>query len=296
MLQQDAQKLAVHVQTFAHQYLKWAGLGDTAQALITECSGRGEVIPDTQKELAIVDDRTISSGSRTTHTRSPSKELIKHFDDGQGAKFFQLWSRVRNQYSAPLEFLTLEFYIHVYFSTLPLRHGHQQDHVTAMAVFRRFLEACPTRVGQVQDLLPFYALPYVPDPQRHPAFTPVFQDSWVKDLRGKLERWINRCNEPSSRPQLLTLLDRNRHHHTSVGAALVAQESAATAVRSQRALRRRLHRLNDDYSRLVGVSWELTQALEAAVQGERVDLESTLAACTHRYPELFTLSLTADTS
>nr|XP_053653861.1 uncharacterized protein LOC128703292 [Cherax quadricarinatus] len=171
------------------------------------------------------------------------------------------------------------------------------DHPVAMAVFRRFLETCPPRVGTVQDLLPFYALPYVPDPTHHPAFRPVFQEAWVRELRGRLSGFLGRrtTTTTTSRPAIFSYLHHHRHHSSSVGAALVAQESAASAVRSQRVLRRRLQRLQEDYHKLIGVSWELTQALEAAVRGERVDLEGTLAACTHRYPELFTLTLTADT-
>lgn len=39
----------------------------------------------------------------------------------------------------------------------------------------------------------------------------------------------------------------------SVGAALVAQESAASAVRSQRTLRRRLQQIQEDYHKLIGM-------------------------------------------
>nr|XP_027221281.1 uncharacterized protein LOC113813490 [Penaeus vannamei] len=122
------------------------------------------------------------------------------------------------------------------------------------------------------------------------------QDSWVRDLRARLKAWMDRRVSMTSRPALFSYVLKQRQHAKSVGAALVAQESAATAVRSQRTLRRRLQRLQEDYHKLIGVAWELTQGLEAAVRGERVDLEATLAACTHRYPELFTLTLTADTT
>lgn len=40
----------------------------------------------------------------------------------------QAWRLVREQsgLASSLEVLTLEFYLHVYFATLPLRHGHKQ--------------------------------------------------------------------------------------------------------------------------------------------------------------------------
>nr|XP_045600364.1 lisH domain-containing protein ARMC9-like isoform X1 [Procambarus clarkii] len=290
-------KDAAHIHALMVEYLEWAGMEKVCHVLRSECHARG--LPVTREPA---DSRSSSRASRVDtadlEAAGDLEELLDCFDSGQGAKFFQAWraARERSHSPASLEVLTLEFYFHVYFATLPLRHGHKEDHLAAMAVFRRFLETCPPRVGTVQDLLPFYALPYVPDPTLHPAFRPVFQDPWVHELRGRLCGFLGRRPTTSPRPAIFSYLHRHHHHASSVGAALVAQESAASAVRSQRVLRRRLQRLQEDYHKLIGVSWELTQALEAAVRGERVDLEGTLAACTHRYPELFTLTLTADTT
>ena len=54
-----------------------------------------------------------------------------------------------------------------------------QDHATAMTVFRRYLETCSPSLGTVPEILPFYALPYVPDPNLHPAFRNVFQVNFI---------------------------------------------------------------------------------------------------------------------
>ncbi|XP_069959432.1 lisH domain-containing protein ARMC9-like isoform X3 [Cherax quadricarinatus] len=303
-MDQGGHKDAAHIHTLMIEYLEWAGMDQVGQLLKSECQARG--LAFSREDL---DSRSSSRASRADSEAAEAnsavddllKDLLASYDTGQGAKFFQTWRTARERTStsssSTLEALTLEFYLHVYFATLPLRHGHKEDHPVAMAVFRRFLETCSPRVGTVQDLLPFYALPYVPDPTHHPAFRPVFQEAWVRELRGRLSGFLGRrtTTTTTSRPAIFSYLHHHRHHSSSVGAALVAQESAASAVRSQRVLRRRLQRLQEDYHKLIGVSWELTQALEAAVRGERVDLEGTLAACTHRYPELFTLTLTADT-
>ncbi|KAK4321181.1 hypothetical protein Pmani_007986, partial [Petrolisthes manimaculis] len=189
-----------------------------------------------------------------------------------------------------LEMLTLEFYFHVYFATLPLRHGHKEE------VSRDVSSEGWHSTGLVTLI---YALPYVPDPTLHPL--PSHQSSrtrGVQELRGRLCSYLGveedtHHHDPLSLPTSIT----TDNHSSSVGAALVAQESAVSAVRSQRVTQeKRLQRLQDDYHKLIGVAWELTQGLEAAVRGEKVDLEGTLAACTHRYPELFTLTLTADTT
>ncbi|XP_063853349.1 lisH domain-containing protein ARMC9-like isoform X2 [Scylla paramamosain] len=164
-----------------------------------------------------------------------------------------------------------------------------------MAVFRRFLESCPARLGAAQDLLPFYALPYVLDPPSHPSFSHVFQDSWVSEVRERLSSLLARYPPAAPRPSIFGLLHKQP---SSVGqvAAVAGRETPASALRTHRALRRRLQLLQDDYHKLIGVAWELSKGLEGAVTGERVDLEGTLAACTHRYPELFSLTLTHDTT
>ncbi|XP_066959259.1 lisH domain-containing protein ARMC9-like isoform X2 [Macrobrachium rosenbergii] len=289
---------AASVNGLVLEYLTWAGLNETAEVFRAECKAHNPAPPEDVPEDAQQEEGR-ENGSRPTsrrYTQELTEEALSHFDAGQGAKFFKIWRELRsNQRQPSLEALTLEFYLHVYFATLPIRHGHREDHPAAMRVFRQFLESCPNAVGAVQDLLPYYALPYVADPTQHPSFVQVFQDPWVHDLRSRLGTWLGR-QQNTQLPALFTFLRQQRHNANSVGATLLAQESAATAVRSQRTLRRRLQRLNEDYQKLIGVSWELTQALEAAVRGERVDLETTLAACTHRYPELFSLCLTADTS
>ena len=44
-----------------------------------------------------------------------------------------------------------------------------------MAEFRQFLDSCPSELGNVTQLVPFYALPYVPEPKEHEVFSRVFQ-------------------------------------------------------------------------------------------------------------------------
>ncbi|XP_068222245.1 lisH domain-containing protein ARMC9-like [Palaemon carinicauda] len=281
---------AASVNALVLEYFSWAGLNESGEVFTSECKNLGLRIAD-------VSDAEGENRPTSRHqSQELTQEVVSHFDSGQGAKFFKIWRELRSQQRQPsLEALTLEFYLHVYFATLPARHGHQEDHIAAMRVFRQFLESCPSTVGAVPELLPYYALPYVSEPTQHPSFVQVFQETWVQDLRDRLCAWLSR-RQNTQLPALITYLRQHRHNANSVGATLLAQESAATAVRSQRTLRRRLQRLNDDYQKLIGVSSELTQALEASVRGERVDLETTLAACTHRFPELFSLCLTADTS
>ena len=48
------------------------------------------------------------------------------------------------------------------------------DKEQAMAAFRGYLESRAADLSKNQDLAPYFALPYVPDPTKHPLFKNLF--------------------------------------------------------------------------------------------------------------------------
>ena len=55
-------------------------------------------------------------------------------------------------------------------------HTHTQtgDKEQAMAAFRGYLESRAADLATNQDLAAYFALPYVPDPAKHPSFKNLF--------------------------------------------------------------------------------------------------------------------------
>ena len=47
-----------------------------------------------------------------------------------------------------------------------------------MAKLRTFIETRGRDVARTEEFLPFYALPYVPQPQYHPTFKTLFEPRW----------------------------------------------------------------------------------------------------------------------
>lgn len=43
-----------------------------------------------------------------------------------------------------------------------------------MRVFKGYLETKGAALSQTTEFLPYYALPYIPDPTSHPSFKPLF--------------------------------------------------------------------------------------------------------------------------
>ena len=48
-----------------------------------------------------------------------------------------------------------------------------------MRVFKSYLENKGAGLSQTTEFLPFYALPFVPDPTTHPSFKPIFMVRFV---------------------------------------------------------------------------------------------------------------------
>ena len=59
-----------------------------------------------------------------------------------------------------------------------------------MNAFRSYLENRGSQLSQTTEFLPFYALPYVPDPVTHPSFKELFEEHWSPDLQLRMERFI----------------------------------------------------------------------------------------------------------
>jgi hypothetical protein len=56
--------------------------------------------------------------------------------------------------------------------------------------FKNFLDSKGGDLAKTSEFLPFYALPYVGDPTKHPTFKNLFTKKWANDLRAKLKTFL----------------------------------------------------------------------------------------------------------
>ncbi|XP_049806957.1 lisH domain-containing protein ARMC9-like [Schistocerca nitens] len=154
---------------------------------------------------------------------------------------------------------------------------------SGMIALKNFLETEGCEFSGETEFLRFYALPYVNDPKSHPSFQNLFTDTWISDLRAKLNQFLfeHSCG-PSVAPQLLQVCNVfHNHKENSRGT------TQSVLLSKYQKLRRNYNSLRSDHHNLIGVAAELTDALEKSVTGQEVDLEMTLTNCTKIYPELF---------
>uniref|UniRef100_A0A8C3A3U9 LisH domain-containing protein ARMC9 n=1 Tax=Cyclopterus lumpus TaxID=8103 RepID=A0A8C3A3U9_CYCLU len=215
---------------------------------------------------------------RDSKTRGIQKDLLSSFDDGDHKVFFELWtenipSEIKD---TDTEAQSLEFYLHIHFTIYPLRrHPGRHDRAEfeeRISHFKQYLETRGAALSQTTEFLPYYALPFVPNPTVHPSFKDLFQDSWIPQLKDKLKPFLSVTLKPSNTPRLMNL-------YVSSNAV---QQLHLQLVESDRRITsyvRKFNKMQADYHNLIGITAELVDSLEATVSGKMISPEYLQTVC-----------------
>ncbi|KAF4083077.1 hypothetical protein AMELA_G00135920 [Ameiurus melas] len=244
------------------EYLKFCELEETVTTFEKECKSKGKPVTKVRSRLA-----------EDAKTLTIQKDLLSSFDDGEMKVFFKLWTKnipahVRD---GDLVVQKLEFYLHVHFAIYPLKNSvGKQDKAECeeqIRHFRHFLETRGAALSQTTEFLPFYALPFVPNPVAHPSFKELFQDSWTQDLRKKLETVLVSTLKASPTPRLLALYrestNSNREH----------MKQLAEAKKQVSAYMKKFNKIQVDHYNLISATADLVDTLEATVSGKMISPE-----------------------
>uniref|UniRef100_A0AAQ6A287 LisH domain-containing protein ARMC9 n=1 Tax=Amphiprion ocellaris TaxID=80972 RepID=A0AAQ6A287_AMPOC len=248
------------------EYLKFEEFEETVHSFDKECQSKGKLV-----------SKPRGSALRDSKTRVIQKDLLSSFDDGDHKVFFELWtenipSEVKD---TDAEALSLEFYLHIHFTIYPLRrHPGRHDRAEfeeRISYFKQYLETRGAALSQTTEFLSYYALPFVPNPTAHPSFKNLFQDSWIPELRDKLEQFLSVTLKPSNTPRLMTLYKEGGR---STKEAM--QQLQLQLVESDRRITsyvRKFSKMQADYQNLIGITAELVDSLEATVSGKMISPE-----------------------
>ena len=129
---------------------------------------------------------------------------------------------------------SLEFYLRVYFAIYPChqatsRQGSKESasrYLKNMEEFRDYLDSQGCNFSRSEEVLAYFALPYIPNPSDHPAFRHIFTAKWLNSLKEKLSMLV--ANEPLSNPSILQLMyekyiDKERPQNTVADKQLMSQ-------------------------------------------------------------------------
>ncbi|XP_041095701.1 lisH domain-containing protein ARMC9-like [Polyodon spathula] len=173
--------------------------------------------------------------------------MITSFEDGDMKVFLDLWAEHVPAQVQDCDLLAqkLEFYLHVHFAIYPLKNSvgklDREDLDERITHFKHYLETRGAALSQTTEFLPFYALPFVPNPTVHPSFKELFQKE----------------NGQGNKEALNSLQQQ----------LLEAERKAAIYMKKYK-------KIQADYHNLIRVTAELVDSLEATVNGRMVSSES----------------------
>ncbi|XP_019483771.1 PREDICTED: lisH domain-containing protein ARMC9 [Hipposideros armiger] len=158
-----------------------------------------------------------------------------------------------------------------------------------ISYFKTYLETKGAALSQTTEFLPFYALPFVPNPMVHPSFKELFQDSWTPELKLKLEKFLALIFKASNTPKLLTLYKENGQNHKEMLRQL--HQQLVEAERRSMTYMKRYNKIQADYHNLIGVTAELVDSLEATVSGKMITPEYLQSVCVRLFSNQMRQSL-----
>ncbi|XP_078267017.1 lisH domain-containing protein ARMC9 isoform X5 [Rhinoraja longicauda] len=254
------------------EYLRFAAFEETVNIFDKECKNKGKTIP-----------KAPVSAGQNVKTLHIQKDLFEAFDDGNRKAFFKLWEQHISPHVRENDQVLqkLEFYIHVHFAIYPLKNAGgklgKDDVEERTSHFKMYLETRGAALSQTTEFLPFYALPFVPNPTIHPSFKELFQDSWTSDLKLKLQKFLSASLKMPRVPRLLSIFKENGQEYKELVHQL--QQRLTETEQKAATYMRRYSKIQDDYHNLIGVTAELVDSLEATVNGKMVTPEYLQSVC-----------------
>ncbi|XP_065267030.1 lisH domain-containing protein ARMC9 [Emys orbicularis] len=254
------------------EYLDFAEFEDTVKTFTKECKIKGKPLP-----------KTAGGSLRDSKALIIQKDLLTAFEDGDQKVFFELWEEHISSSLRDNEPLAqkLEFYLHIHFAIYLLKHSvgkpDKADFNERISHFKTYLETKGAALSQTTEFLPFYALPFVPNPMVHPSFKELFQDSWMLELKTRLEKFLSLSLKASHAPRLLTLYKENGQCSKEMLQQL--HQQLVEAERRSMTYLKRFNKIQVDYHNLIGVTAELVDSLEATVNGKMITPEYLQSVC-----------------
>ena len=197
-----------------------------------------------------------SSYQQIEETQNYQEILLREFEQKNRKVFFEAWEKF-----IPLsmrihvkETVILEFLLQLYFifsnvkpiaetskpksyridrktsgkscksnDRLPSRifEGNEQ-YEKAIIELKDFLSRNGEELSKIEELLPYYALPYLKEPHAHPQFKGIFSEDWQKGIQKNLEKFLGVLYSSSSKPFILkmyeeTIKEKNRETKPNEG-------------------------------------------------------------------------------
>lgn len=180
------------------EYLDYLGYRKTSSTLEEELLTLG-------KQLS----QNITPPRSNSNITEIQQQMMVAFEDGEYSEFFRMWNRCIPDAIQETDEAChkLVFNMNIFFALHPITHGNQnkQDLEKSMREFKCYLETKGAALSQTTEFLPYYALPYIPDPTSHPSFKPLFTSAWSSDLKKNLQEFLSATLKSLEKPKIYDL-------------------------------------------------------------------------------------------
>ncbi|XP_005104437.1 lisH domain-containing protein ARMC9 [Aplysia californica] len=247
------------------EYLDFSGFDRTLSTFMEECNA---------KDKPIAPQETPAFGNEKLML--VQNQMMEFYHEGKGDLFLKLWNEylptsVRDSDSVAQK---LEFYVNIYFAIYPVKYSQPPPATEeAMGNFKKFIENRGSSLSQTTEFLPFYALPFVPNPKTHPSYRELFAESWSTDLKTRVEKFLTLALKSTPQPKLFEIYRGSGAEGKNLKQQLlIMNQQVAEAERKASTYVKRHSKVQTDYHNLIGITADLVDALEATVQGRPIDM------------------------
>ncbi|KAM4836502.1 lisH domain-containing protein ARMC9 isoform 2-T3 [Thomomys bottae] len=271
------------------EYLDFAEFEDTLKTFSKECKMKGKPLCKT------------SGGSlKDSKALMIQRDLLTAFDSGDQKVFFDLWeehipSTIRDGDSLAQK---LEFYAHIHFAIFILKHSagrpDKQELDERISYFKTYLETKGAALSQTTEFLPYYALPFVPNPMVHPSFKELFQMSSLTKKYSRMGSLAHKSTHPGILNTCFFSTSFSSQKETGQNNKEMLQQLHQQLVEAERrsmTYLKRYNKIQADYHNLIGVTAELVDSLEATVSGKMITPEYLQSVCVRLFSNQMRQSL-----
>lgn len=147
-----------------------------------------------------------------------------------------------------------------------------------MENFKLYLEQEGPNFSKSEEILSFFALPYMPNPQDHPAFKQIFTNKWLNSLKDKIRVVIGKESLESS-PILQKMYDKyidldKKTDDRILGQVQNLERQLATVKEENSRLKQKINKVENNYeeyvSEILNISKKTVEMLEACRHGSKV--------------------------
>lgn len=249
---------------------------------------------------------------------SSLSSLFQYLERGDSKSFFTIWPSLPQDLNQQQELKNLEFFIRVFFAIYPchpingkqvVKESNNPKYKKSIEEFKLYLDTEGPSFSKSEEVLSYFALPYMPNPSEHPAFRGIFSVKWYNGLKDRIRLVVGK-EQVTESPLMVKMYEKYIEPEKPQSSAnekqllshihslenQLGQMSNENSSLQQRFTKYE-HRYEEYTSEIISVAKELFKMLEQSKMGKPVSEQMFMQAFTilSKYDKTLVLSQSTST-